>query len=706
MEGVSDIDYYKKRMKKTSQKLTVTVGIPAYNEGRNIPRILEALLEQKGDGFILESVVVVSDGSTDDTTARARSVNDPRIKVIQEAERFGKPLRVNQIFEQSTSDVVVLLDADIEISSNDLLAELVRPFFASTPVSVVFGSAEPLPPKNMTQGVLKTGWNIWHDLRYAVPYAEMYQCEGTVRAFRKGLYQVMRFPNLSSENVFPFLYCKKYGHGISFAPDARVFYALPATYRDYVRQTVRFLGSEKNQCQNFEKDFVRRFYVIQNGHKVKALGFSLFKKPLLTSLYLLFWIIPKIISLFKIKETKTSLWKIAYSTKDNSSGFIGEKRKKIIFSNYDDIKNLTYGGGGAFAVHEVAKYLTANFQVEVLTGRYPQATDDRIDGVLYRRIGTSLFGARVGQIFFHLVLPFHVLFRKYDLWIESFTPPFSTSFTPLFTNKPVIGLVHMLSAKDMSRKYFLPFTVIENLGLKYYRHFIALTEESALQIKEHNPFADIQIIGNGTDVPAVPNESGGMQGKHLSFIGRVEVDQKGLDLLLKAYTEIQKDVDIPLVIAGTGSSCEIARLKKLIHAHRLADKVKLLGRISGVQKEEFYRKTLIGLVPSRYETSPLVVLEMMSYGISVVGFSIPGLVWASRNATVQVPSFDTHLFAQAVISLAHDKARYKSISANARIMAEGRSWGIVSEKYKQYIEFVLESPSSRFAQRFPSMSHH
>ena len=85
-------------MKTNSQKLTVTVGIPAYNESANITHLLRALLEQKDNGFVLESIIVMSDGSTDDMVARAQSVNDPRITVVHEIERLGKPSRVNQIF--------------------------------------------------------------------------------------------------------------------------------------------------------------------------------------------------------------------------------------------------------------------------------------------------------------------------------------------------------------------------------------------------------------------------------------------------------------------------------------------------------------------------------------------------------------------------------------------------------------------------------
>ena len=50
-----------------NKKLTVSVGIPAYDEEANIKSLLEAILQQRQENFILKSIIVVSDGSTDRT---------------------------------------------------------------------------------------------------------------------------------------------------------------------------------------------------------------------------------------------------------------------------------------------------------------------------------------------------------------------------------------------------------------------------------------------------------------------------------------------------------------------------------------------------------------------------------------------------------------------------------------------------------------
>ena len=63
------------------KKLTVTIGIPAYNEEKNIGRLLKSLSNQKGDDFTLNEIVVLSDGSTDMTNEIVHSQSKLNRKV-------------------------------------------------------------------------------------------------------------------------------------------------------------------------------------------------------------------------------------------------------------------------------------------------------------------------------------------------------------------------------------------------------------------------------------------------------------------------------------------------------------------------------------------------------------------------------------------------------------------------------------------------
>lgn len=97
------------------------VIIPAYNEAAVIERTLQPLSQAAVDGFI--ELVVVCNGCTDDTAARARSF--PGVQVV-ELEVGSKPLALNTGDKVATLWPRLYLDADIEITATATIAVLDR----------------------------------------------------------------------------------------------------------------------------------------------------------------------------------------------------------------------------------------------------------------------------------------------------------------------------------------------------------------------------------------------------------------------------------------------------------------------------------------------------------------------------------------------------------------------------------------------------
>lgn len=353
--------------------------------------------------------------------------------------------------------------------------------------------------------------------------------------------------------------------------------------------------------------------------------------------------------------------------------------KKIIFSTYDDIKNPYFGGGGASAIHQVATRLSKKFEIVVYTGKYPKSINEKIDGVNYRRIGIDVaFSPQLSQIIYSMFLPFYVLTAKYDMWIESFTPPFSTGFLQLFTKKPVIGLVHMLSGEDMKRKYKLPFDLVENVGLKTYQHFIVNSEFIKRKIQKVNEKANVEIIGNG--IEKISKNSG--KAKYALFIGRIEINQKGLDLLLESWGKVKGK----LKIAGNG--IEFLGLKKLILKRELHNKIELLGKVLGDEKDRLFRDAAFVVVPSRFETFSISTLEAFSYGLPVVSFDIEGLKWTPKNAIVKIEPFKIDIFSKKCRDLFANEEKRNSLGKVGINFAKKYTWNEIGNRYYKYINNI------------------
>ena len=363
--------------------------------------------------------------------------------------------------------------------------------------------------------------------------------------------------------------------------------------------------------------------------------------------------------------------------------------KKIIFSNYDDKNNPFYGGGGAVAIHEVARYLAHSFEVVVITGKYTGSINEIIDGVVYKRIGIAALPAQLAQLVFQFLLPIYVVKESFDIWIESFTPPFSTAFLPLFTQRPVIGLAHLLGGKQMYEKYKIPFHWLEALGLRYYKKVICIAPYQKQQLLSKNKNLEIFTIPNGISAEDLPEVIPLFDRKHILFLGRIDIYQKGLDLLVQSIAKIKDRLNNQIIIAGVGTKVDEGKLKDLIAEHGLQSSFEFVGRVEGEKKKELLRGALCMVLPSRVENFAISALEAFAHGAPVLAFDIPGLNWFGLDVSVKVGPFDTDKFAEELVLFTKSTTLRNTLGGNAFHFAKGFTWDKVAPQYKQVIEQSL-----------------
>jgi glycosyltransferase involved in cell wall biosynthesis len=289
---------------------------------------------------------------------------------------------------------------------------------------------------------------------------------------------------------------------------------------------------------------------------------------------------------------------------------------------------------------------------------------------------------------FQLLLPLVAAVHRADLWIESLTPPASVSLLPLTARCPVLALVQMLCGADMQQRYRLPFEAVERRGLRLYRHFVVLNDVDARLVRAANPRAGVEVIPNGVDVPA--DEPQTADGPVL-YLGRIDVRQKGLDLLLAAVADAPA---IRLDIAGSGTPAEMDRLRALVPPSA-AGRVRLLGRVDGDRKAGLLRDCAFTVVPSRYETFCLTALEAMSYGKPVVHFALDRLAWIGPGCGVAVPAFDVAALRGTMLDLLSDAPLRAELGRGARDRSREHAWPTVTGRYRALVAELLGPPQRR-----------
>jgi glycosyltransferase involved in cell wall biosynthesis len=109
-------------------KPDVSVIVPCYNEQDNIENCVNQIEEAFGRARIFHEILLVNDGSTDETLKRARSLyaSHASVRVIDLVDNFGKAIALKEGVRRARGDLVAFFDADLQYTPGDLVAMVAK----------------------------------------------------------------------------------------------------------------------------------------------------------------------------------------------------------------------------------------------------------------------------------------------------------------------------------------------------------------------------------------------------------------------------------------------------------------------------------------------------------------------------------------------------------------------------------------------------
>lgn len=131
---------------------TVSVIIPTYNRGRYIADAINSILAQSFTDFEL---IVVDDGSVDETTEIVGTVADPRLRLVRHEHNRGIPAARNTGLDEARGRFIAWLDSDDRARRDRLAAQLA--FLEARPQVAMAGSCA---GKISPAGVPKRGTRV------------------------------------------------------------------------------------------------------------------------------------------------------------------------------------------------------------------------------------------------------------------------------------------------------------------------------------------------------------------------------------------------------------------------------------------------------------------------------------------------------------------------------------------------------------------
>jgi glycogen synthase len=362
---------------------------------------------------------------------------------------------------------------------------------------------------------------------------------------------------------------------------------------------------------------------------------------------------------------------------------------RVLHFAYED-PTAPGAGGGSVRTAEIASRLVASGDAawvavcRTFSGAKPHVTD----GVAYEHLGLPGMGsgARVAAIGYFAALPFAVrgLVARHrpDVVIEDFGAPISTIGLGRFTRRPVVGVVQWLNAAEKGRQYRLPFGLFEGFGLRAHTRLIAVSEDLAVELRRRAPRAKVSVVRNGIDDAAfgeLPQPPPGMREGDIAYLGRLEIAQKGLDLLLEAYAGIATSTTADLVLAGDGP--DRSALERRAIERGISRRVRFLGRVDGPARLAFLKAASVTAMPSRFETFGIVAAESAAVGTPVVAFTIPALreLVVAGSTGIPVAPWDVPAFGQALASLAQDSVARAALEPGCLALGASLRWSSAAE---------------------------
>ncbi len=378
-------------------------------------------------------------------------------------------------------------------------------------------------------------------------------------------------------------------------------------------------------------------------------------------------------------------------------------------------------------VYELAKRLTRDFDVSILTPTYPGAkADEVLDGVRVHRFryflkryerlagGLGILPALKKNKWYYLQIPFFIAAEFFALrkqikknppdiihahWIPNgfiaalIKKLYGVSFVVTAHGSDVFGLrgtfstaLNRFALKNADR-----VTVVSSV----LREEVLARIESKLRIEVISMGVDDKHFNPDKRDDSIKKKYG-IEGPFILFVGRL-IECKGVRYLIEAMPEIIKEFPkAKLLIVGKGVLEK--ELKDLTKELRLEANIVFTGGIPNYLLPAYYATADIFVGPSIIaeggvrEGLPVTFMEAMSCGAIIVTTDLEGnkdLVLNNHSGFI-ISQRSTKHISDKVLELLKNRSLMSRIRNQAReIIVEKFDWEIISERYKDILNSVI-----------------
>lgn len=201
------------------------------------------------------------------------------------------------------------------------------------------------------------------------------------------------------------------------------------------------------------------------------------------------------------------------------------------------------------------------------------------------------------------------------------------------------------------------------------------------------------VIPNGIFQPCVTKVYESLTAIKAIFIGRIDIYQKGLDLLLESISlnrKLLKAYNFTLDIYGPLNQ-DYYTVKKIIGKLGISDIVELKGEIKGVEKEAVLLSADVFFLTSRFEGHPMGLIEALSYGLPcfiTTGTNMADIV--EKFGCGWVCDFTIDGISEKLKHMINSTESFKHLSKKSIELSKIYNWNILAEVFHNKIKGLLK----------------
>lgn len=219
----------------------ISLLIAAYNEEENISETIRGIKNQDYPAKI--EIIVVDDGSSDNTVSMLHSFNMPNLKIIR-ANHGGKARALNEGLQHVSEEIVVCIDADTFLHPQALRRIIARFLTDPAETAAVAGCVLVKNSRSTFMTRLQE-WDYFTGIASAKRQQSLYQgtlvAQGAFSAFRTKIVKAHDgWPSVIGEDIVLTWSLINSGWRIGFESTAIGFTSAPETFEGFYRQRKRW----------------------------------------------------------------------------------------------------------------------------------------------------------------------------------------------------------------------------------------------------------------------------------------------------------------------------------------------------------------------------------------------------------------------------------------------------------------------------------